>query len=299
MEIVLKDQDQNDILSPTLTQWDQGVTIMIRDFLYPLDGIHPYLHFYNVTKQHIYAVGTQTEANRLVYDETHKTLTCEIPNQLLMEPYPIIVHVYLTEGGAALNADTHMSAMTVFTATIGVEPRMRPDSYEENDNVGELSARQLQELFRDEIANWNTTLDAFYGTKPTPSDTVCYYDATTQALYEHKNGDTYSDEITGDSGVIYEDHDTGALYFYENETWVEWSVTGALNYTKGRADVCDQTAAQLQSDYANALDAKEIALNATFDAALNGCVIRTSTTVPTASSYVDETKPVITFVIGV
>ena len=315
MEIVIKDRDNNDVLSPTVTQWDQGVPIMIRDFLYPLDNQYPYLHFYNTTKSHIYAVGTQTSGNKLVVDSINHTLTCEIPNQLLMEPYPITVHVYIMGGGAATSVDSHVEAMTVFTGTISIETRMRPDAYEENDNAGELSSRYMQELFADEMDALRDELAYFYGTKPTPTTTACYYDSTAGKMYENREVTTtvdpatgievvtytYSNEITGTAGVIYQDAATYVIYFYNpNGTnhWVEWSVSGAIEYAMERADACEQTADDTVTAYNNALNAKETALNAAFSAALDGCVIRVANTIPSQSDYENEDGPVITFVIG-
>lgn len=152
MEIVLKDRDGNDILSPTLTQWDQGVPIEIRDFYYNPEFV--FLHFYNSTKQAIYSPETQ-------FNATAHTITAEVPNQLLREPYPITVHVYKSDGGSATDPDEPVHAQTVFTATINVEPRMKPDDFEEIDNAGSVSAKQVQEDLGRQIANWETRLSAW------------------------------------------------------------------------------------------------------------------------------------------
>lgn len=294
MEIVLKDKDQNDILSPTLTQWDQGVTIMIRDFLYPTDEQRPYLHFYNSTKQHFYAIGEQTEGNELQVDTEEKTLTCRIPNQLLTEAYPITVHVYLTSGGSATNIDNTFEAHTVYTATIGVEPRMKPDGIIDEDTGGEVSAQYMQALLSNEIAAWNDTLNELYGTAPLTEAIACYYNTTDGKMYSDNE---YITEIVGDTGKYYRTTDTGILYLYEDNQWKEWSLYGTLSYAKTRADACDAAKASMDTSYATALNNKETALNQTFAAALDGCVIRVANSAPTADSYSGETKPVITFVI--
>lgn len=131
MEIVLKDMDGNDILTPTLYQWDVGVPIIITGITYDTSTQTPYLHFYNTTRKHVYVIGAETEGNALVYDSTNHTLTCQVPNRLLMEPYPITVHVYLTSGESEANAGDYTEGMTVFTASIGVEPRMNTGGYSE------------------------------------------------------------------------------------------------------------------------------------------------------------------------
>jgi len=314
MEIVLKDRDQNDILSPTLTQWDQGVIIMIRDFLYPTGEQHPYLHFYNTTKQHFYAIGDQTEGNQLVVDTTNHTLTCRIPNQLLTEPYPITVHVYLTSGGSVIDNNTSVEARTVYTATIGVEPRMRPDGIiDEDDNGGEVSAQYLRDLLGASIDEWEHNLNAFYGSAPTPESVTCYYNPLDQKMYSAKSSDTYTGEITGDSGKFYQDAETDTLYLYENSRWVEWSVSGTLVYAKERADACDQAKSDMEEYYTDALDASVEHLSDVLMQGLGGCVVRVASSTPTGTTYSSVQtdiatalgndsdllgKPVITFVIG-
>lgn len=296
MEIVLKDRDQNDILSPTLTQWDQGVIIMIRDFLYPTGEQHPYLHFYNTTKQHFYAIGDQTDGNQLLIDDTNHTLTCRIPNQLLTEPYPITVHVYLTSGGSVVSNDMSVEARTVYTATIGVEPRMKPDGIiDEDNNGGEISAQYMRDLLSESINEWEDTLNAFYGTEPNIEAISCFYDPQTSTMYSDSSHTT---EVVGDVGSLYRDGNTGSLYFYDTDHWVEYSVYGVMAYAKCRADACLQSQ-QDTADYCDSvLDASVERLQATFDAALDDCVIRISTSTPTSQSYGSETKDVITFVIG-
>lgn len=301
MEIVLKDRDGNDILSPTLTQWDQGVTIQIRDFYYSTEEWqYAYIHFYNSTKHVIYA---QTP------NRTGDTLTTEVPNQLLREPYPITAHVYVTNGDVATDPDAHVAARTVFTAMIGVEPRMRPDDFEAVDNAGQASAAQIQQNLHDQIATWENELNEFYGQTPTPEPVSCYYNEQNGKMYTTKSGDTYSGEMTGETGKIYRTADSYIMYFYENGQWVEWSVSGAINYCKSRADACDSAKSSMDSTYATALQTKETALENTLLAGLGNCVVRVSNTIPVAADYADvqsslsghtllQNKPVITFVIG-
>ena len=290
MEIVLKDRDGNDILSPTLTQWDQGVTIQIRDFYYSTDEWrYAYIHFYNSTKHVIYA---QTP------NRTGDTLTTEVPNQLLREPYPITIHVYVANGDVATDPDAHVAARTVFTAMIGVESRMRPDDFEEVDNAGQISAAQVQQNLRDQIEGWEIEKDLLFGTTPTPEAVTCYYNQQDGKMYASKSGSSFSNEITGDAGKIYRDAETGTLYFYENSSWVEWSVSGAIDYCKGRADACDNAKDGMDAQYAASLVTAQNTLRGEFNASLDGCVIRTSNIAPTLASYGNETRPVITFVIG-
>lgn len=126
------------------------------------------------------------------------------------------------------------------------------------------------------IRDWEQELDEFYGSKPIPELITCYYNTATQKMYSSKSGSTYSNEITGDAGKVYRDADTDILYFYENDQWVEWSVSGSIAYAQSRVT----------------------AINEAFSNALDGCVVRIANAPPTASSYGNETNPVITFVIG-
>lgn len=289
MEIVLKDKDGNDVLSPRLTQWDQGVQIEIRDFYYSAQYVA--LHFYNSTKREIYDVTPAAGEHKL---------TARVPNKLLQEPYPITVHVYTMDGVNATDPDAQIEAHTVFTALIGVEPRMQPADFVEDDESGNIPARQVQEDLQRQIAEWEHDLAVFYGQTPTPAAIECYY--YNGQMYGTRTGEEgayeYSDAITGAIGVLYQDAATDILYFYENSQWNEWTVSGAIAYCKNRADVCDSAKSSMDTQYAAALATAQNTLRSEFNSSLDGCVIRCSTTVPTASDYSDETRPVITFVIG-
>lgn len=287
MEIVLKDRDGNDILSPTLTQWDQGVPIEIRDFYYNPEFV--FLHFYNATKQAIYSPDTQ-------FNATAHTITAEVPNQLLREAYPITVHVYKSDGGSATDPDESVHAQTVFTATINVEPRMKPDDFEEIDNAGSVSAKQVQEDLGRQIAAWETTLMGLYGTvSATPTEG--YFDTDTQKMY---SDETMTQEIVGDQSTIYVDMRSDKLYTFSNGVWTAWdgSVVDTMRYCKARADACDNASASMSTQYRAELETASDTLKQDFADALDGCVVRMSTTAPTSSSYGDESRPVITFVIG-
>lgn len=290
MEIVLKDRDGNDILSPTLTQWDQGVPIEIRDFYYDPEFV--FLHFYNSTKQAIYSQPVTPNTS------TH-TLTTEVPNQLLREPYPITVHVYKADGGTssdATNPSNAVHAQTVFTATINVEPRMRPDDFEEVDNAGMISARQLQEDLTRQINAWENALTVLYGTtSATPIEG--YFNTETQKMY---SDEAMTQEITGSQGALYVDNISNKLYTFSNGVWTVWNdtVVGAAEYCKARADACDNASASMHTQYQAELNTANTTLQNTFSDALDGCVVRVGSTAPTAASYGDETSPVITFVIA-
>lgn len=290
MEIVLKDRDGNDILSPTLTQWDQGVPIEIRDFYYNPEFV--FLHFYNATKHAIYSQPVTPNTS------TH-TLTTEVPNQLLREPYPITVHVYKSDGGTSSDHDSlnnAVHAQTVFTATINVEPRMRPDDFEEVDNAGVISARQLQEDLTRQIAAWEAALTSLYGTvSATPIGG--YFDTTTQKMYSDEE---MTQEIAGSQNAIYSDKLTDKLYTYSNGVWSAWdgTITDAIEYCKARADACDNASVSMHTQYQAELNTANTTLQNTFADALDGCVVRVGSAAPTAASYDNEPSPVITFVIA-
>lgn len=287
MEMVLKDRDGNEILSPRLTQWDQGVPIVIRDYYETAPYV--YLHFYNTTKREIYS---QTP----LYDSAAHTLTTEVPNQLLREPYPITAHVYIADGGSATDPGTPNKTRTVFTATIGVDPRMQPDDFEEVDNAGSISASQIQDNLREQIEDWEALLMGLYGTN-TATPVTGYFDTTTQKMYSDS---AMTQEIAGDQDEIYVDSITGKLYTFSNGVWTSWdqSITGAVQYCKTRADACDDAAASMHTQYQAELTTMDTTMRASFADALDGCIVRVANTAPTAATYGDETQPVITFVIG-
>lgn len=287
MEIVLKDRDGNDILSPTLTQWDQGVPIEIRDFYYNPEFV--FLHFYNATKQAIYSPETQ-------FNATAHTITAEVPNQLLREAYPITVHVYKSDGGSATDPDEPVHAQTVFTATINVEPRMRPDDFEEIDNAGAVSARQVQEDLGRQIAAWEDTLIGIYGTT-SATPIKGYFDENTQKMYSDA---AMTQEIVGIQNNLYVDATSDKLYTFSNGIWSSWdrTIVDAVEYCKARADICDNAAASMHTQYGTELNTMNTTIQQTFADALDGCVVRLGSVAPTAASYSNETSPVITFVIA-
>lgn len=289
MEIVLKDIDGNEILSPALTQWDQGVDVIVRHFMYTADQVH--FHFYNQTKTQIVEVTPEIYTD----DTGAPCLRGAVPNILLQEPHSIIMHVYTSNGGDATSSQTPTTAQTVFTAQIHVEPRMRPDNFVPLDNTGAMTIAEIRDDLGRQLANWEARLDAFCGYTPTPVAVECYYDSTTQKMYSNA---THTTEITGETGMIYQDAETNILYFYDNNQWVEWSVSGAIDYCKSRADACDTAAQAMHTQYIGELALAQNTLRNEFSDALHGCVVRVDTTAPTASSYGNETRPVITFVIG-
>lgn len=319
MEIVLKDIDGNEILSPELTQWDQGVDVIVRNFRYTADQVH--FHFYNDTKTQIVEVTPE-----LYTDSTGAPcLRGAVPNILLQEPYSIIMHVYISDGGDSINTQAHITAQTVFTAKIHVEPRMRPDNFVPLDNTGAMTIAEIRDDFGQQLANWGAQLSAFYGSTPIPTVTVCY-NPSNQKMYANRLpvvetdvetgaetivGYTYTEEITPDTGVFYTiqyEDGQSVLAFYEDEQFVEWTVSGAINYCKSRADACDTARSTMDATYNAALDTKETALENTLKAGLGNCVVRTSTSAPTVSDYAAvqtalaehpllQGLPIITFVV--
>lgn len=98
-----------------LVQWDKNQKIAI-----PESGLkdEPYFHFCNRRSKEAIVVSSVRSGGNFVAD---------IPNELLQQPYPIIIYVY-----AYSNSN---SARTVYTIKIPVTPRLKPSDYVDSNSV--------------------------------------------------------------------------------------------------------------------------------------------------------------------
>lgn len=122
-ELTCLDLDGNQISH--FTQWDSGQQIIILGSY----SSAPIVHFCN--KNSDYALCVQSE---LLNSEQIKV---DVPNSLLIEPHPIILYVYLTNGD---------NKRTILSGKIPVRPRIEPEGryYEENIHVVYLSELEQQ-----------------------------------------------------------------------------------------------------------------------------------------------------------
>lgn len=115
MEIYCKDYDGQDILNPSLTQWDTGQMLYVTGLTYNADVYDdPWFHFGN--KQTAAVIRTQAAS-----DDNGDTWYAPVPDTLLQEPYTVNVYVYLP---AKNNSGV---SKTAFKYELPVQPRPRPD----------------------------------------------------------------------------------------------------------------------------------------------------------------------------
>lgn len=124
-DIICLDKYGNTIRS--LAQWDLGQTLYIYNTNY---SPTPMFHYSN----------QNTEKALVVQAEYHEgVLQCVVPNQLMIEPYPITCYIYIPDG--------ERNGTVVGMFKIPVRPRPEPNEFEYEDNVDIINIRVLaQEL---------------------------------------------------------------------------------------------------------------------------------------------------------
>lgn len=114
------------------TQWDLNQTLYIEEHGFTTP---PQFHFCNKNSEKALVVQSSIVDN---------VLEVVVPNSLLVEPYPIIVYVYLTE---------NESSKTVEYVQIPVRQRPQPDSFEYKDNIDIIDVQELANEIRELNAN--------------------------------------------------------------------------------------------------------------------------------------------------
>lgn len=131
------------------TQWDVDQTIKIilkgvegEEFLkYP-----PNVHFANARSTEALVVRSTVEGN--------DTIIVDIPNLILQEGYPLLIYVYLQDSRYV------NSQKTILKIEIPVRKRVRPSNYNYVENIDRVTAEQIKEEIKNEIADdiWNSIL---------------------------------------------------------------------------------------------------------------------------------------------
>lgn len=129
------------------TQWDINQTLKI--VLYGMDDGYmknaPYVHFANIKSSEALVVRSTLQGD--------DTVLVDIPNQLLQEPYPLLIYVYLNDSSDA------GSQRTIVKIEIPVHKRARPSDYEYVENINRITAEAIkQEIyddFMDEVGGGN------------------------------------------------------------------------------------------------------------------------------------------------
>ena len=124
-DIICLDKYGNTIRS--LAQWDLGQTLYIYNTNY---SPTPMFHYSNQNTEKALVVQAQ-------YVEG--VLQCVVPNQLMIEPYPITCYIYIPDG--------ERNGTVVGMFKIPVRPRPEPNEFEYEDNIDIINIRVLaQEL---------------------------------------------------------------------------------------------------------------------------------------------------------
>ena len=107
----------------SLTQWDLDQVLYIYDTNFP---VAPEFHYSNQNTNKALVVQSH-------YD--NGVLDCVVPNQLMIEPYPITCYLYIPE--------TNKGGTVVGMFKIPVRPRPQPDDFEYEDNVDVVNIKIL------------------------------------------------------------------------------------------------------------------------------------------------------------
>lgn len=139
-EITCLDTDGNPI--EYLTQWDSDQKIVIvidgcdRDYL----AIAPEVHFSNSSRKDEALVVRSTVTN-------NDTITANIPNVLLQEPYPLFVYVYIAD-----NSDDNLCPQkTILSTEIPIRKRAKPSDYSYVENIKRFTANQIKKEVKKEL----------------------------------------------------------------------------------------------------------------------------------------------------
>jgi len=100
----------------SLSQWDLDQTVYINNTNYP---VAPIFHWSNQNTDKALVVQSHYDQNQV--------LSCIIPNQLMIEPYPITCYLYIPE--------TEKGGTVVGMFKLPVRPRPQPNDFEYEDNV--------------------------------------------------------------------------------------------------------------------------------------------------------------------
>ena len=120
-DIICMDRYNNTVRS--LVQWDLDQTLYIYNTNYPVE---PAFHYSNQNTDKALVVQSHY---------VNGVLQCIVPNQLMVEPYPITCYIYIPE--------TEKGGTVVGMFKIPVRPRPQPDEFEYEDNVDVVNIRNL------------------------------------------------------------------------------------------------------------------------------------------------------------
>ena len=184
------------------TQWDINQTLKI--VLYGMDDGYvknaPYVHFANIKSSEALVVRSTLQGD--------DTVLVDIPNQLLQEPYPLLIYVYLNDSSDA------SSQRTIVKIEIPVQKRAKPSDYEYVENIDRVTAevikQEIYDDFMDEVSSGNlaypyvTFIDESTGKhvnlKVSDEKFGLYVDSTNRQLLD--TGDIVNNLMTNDSSKV-------------------------------------------------------------------------------------------------
>ena len=193
--------DQNGNTINYFTQWDINQTIVI-----PVDNYEfapnspeytaPEVHFCN-TKS------TEALVVRSMVISKH-TIEVKVPNELLQEPYPLFVFVYLSEDE---NPSQQSPQRVVLRSEIPIRKRVKPSDYSYVENITKITAKQIEEEIWYEV---NKKMDAKFAPMQIEIDT--FQEDVTKFLNSKSN------EIKNEIDSIPDKIDYAVTEYFKEET---------------------------------------------------------------------------------
>lgn len=110
-------------------QWDLNQKIYIEDSEFT---VTPEFHYQNKNTTKALVVKSSIDSNGVI--------SVDVPNQLLIEPYPITVYIYASSSG---------SAKSVVSMQFPVYPRQQPNDFVYEDNVDFIVLEDIQNQFQE------------------------------------------------------------------------------------------------------------------------------------------------------
>lgn len=121
-----------------LTQWDYNRKLIMYIDNYDL-SIAPEVHFSNNKSEEALVVQSVVDGDKI---------TVDIPNILLQQSYPLLVHVYLTD------INDVSSQKTIAYAEILIKKKAKPSDYTYIENIDHVTSEQIkQDIYNDILAN--------------------------------------------------------------------------------------------------------------------------------------------------
>ncbi len=139
-EINCLDLDGNTIQN--FTQWDvdQKIVVSLKGCDQNYLDIAPQVHYCNNKSKEALVVRSVV-SNR-------DTITADVPNILLQQPYPLLVYIYLTD------SEDVSSQKTILYSEIPIRKRLKPSNYLYVENIERITAEMIKEEIEADVKNF-------------------------------------------------------------------------------------------------------------------------------------------------